>query len=130
MRLRSLGLVRYGKFTDRVLDFGEKTDGPDLHVVYGPNEAGKSTALAAFLDLLFGIERNSRMNFLHPYPAMRITAQLEMGGGVVDVCRIKRAQNSLLDGTDRPVPEQLILAHLGGSCCFPPAPGSRISAVR
>jgi uncharacterized protein YhaN len=114
MRLRSLGLVRYGKFTDTTIDFGERADGPDLHVVYGPNEAGKSTALAGFLDVLFGIEPRSRMNFLHPYPAMRITAQLELGGRMVDVCRIKRAQNSLLDGADRPVPEQLIQAHLAG----------------
>ena len=29
---------------------------PDLHIVYGPNETGKSTALGGFLDLLFGIE--------------------------------------------------------------------------
>lgn len=56
MRLRRLDLTRYGKFTDRSIDFGERTDGqPDLHIIYGPNEAGKSTAFAAFLDLLFGI---------------------------------------------------------------------------
>ncbi|HMO31239.1 AAA family ATPase, partial [Enterovirga sp.] len=48
MRLRRLDLVRYGKFTDRSLDFGERSAGqPDLHVVFGPNEAGKSTAFAA-----------------------------------------------------------------------------------
>lgn len=55
MRLKRLDLTRYGNFTGRSIDFGEKPQGqPDLHIVYGPNEAGKSTALAAFLDLLFG----------------------------------------------------------------------------
>ena len=45
MRIRKLGLRRYGKFTDAVIDFGERSAGaPDLHIVYGPNEAGKSTA--------------------------------------------------------------------------------------
>ena len=98
MRLRRLDLARYGKFTDRVIDFGERpADGPDLHVVYGPNEAGKSTAFAAFLDLLFGIDARSRYNFLHPYPAMRVGASLELSGVVRELARIKRPQRSLLD---------------------------------
>ena len=64
MRLRRLELTRYGRFTDRVIEFGPPpADGPDLHVVYGPNEAGKSTAVAGFLDLLFGIEMRSRYGF-------------------------------------------------------------------
>ena len=42
MRLRKLGLRRYGKFTDMVLDFGAQLENrPDMHIVYGPNEAGK-----------------------------------------------------------------------------------------
>ena len=57
MRLNRLDLTRYGKFTDQNINLGERKAGePDFHIVYGPNEAGKSTALAAFLDLLFGIE--------------------------------------------------------------------------
>ncbi len=47
MRLRRLDLTRYGKFTDASIEFGERIAGqPDLHILYGPNEAGKSTALA------------------------------------------------------------------------------------
>ena len=67
MRLKRLDLARYGKFTDHVLDFGEAVAGqPDLHIVFGPNEAGKSTAMAAFLDLLFGIENKSSSTFSIP----------------------------------------------------------------
>ncbi|RTL91453.1 hypothetical protein EJV44_19525 [Ancylobacter aquaticus] len=73
MRLRRLDLTRYGRFTDQSLGFGPRPEGlPDLHIVYGPNEAGKSTAFAAFLDLLFGIGTQSPFNFLHPYSTMRI----------------------------------------------------------
>ena len=55
MRIERLDLTRYGRFIDRTLDFGpHDARGPDLHVVYGPNEAGKSTLFAAWLDLLFG----------------------------------------------------------------------------
>ena len=46
MRLHCLGLTRFGIFTDRSINFGEPVTGkPDLHIVYGPNESGKSTAL-------------------------------------------------------------------------------------
>ncbi len=50
------------------LDFGEARLGePDFHLIYGPNEAGKSTLFSGFLDLVFGIERSSPYGFLHPY---------------------------------------------------------------
>ena len=102
MRLRRLDLTRYGKFTDRSIDFGERVEGqPDLHVIYGPNEAGKSTAFAAFLDLLFGIGAQSPFDFLHPYSAMRIGGALEFGTETREFARIKRPQNSLLDAEGR-----------------------------
>ena len=117
MRLARLDLVRYGKFTGRTLDFGSARAGrPDLHVIYGPNEAGKSTAFAAYLDLLFGIRATKEPNyaFLHPYPTMRIGARLDLSGGSRDLVRIRRAQATLLDAEDRPVDEGLITAELGG----------------
>ena len=115
MRLKRLDLTRYGKFTDQSIDFGGRMDGePDLHIVYGPNEAGKSTALAAFLDVLFGIETRSRFNFLHPYATMRIGASLELAGGTQEFLRVKRPQNSLLDASERPISEGALLGELGG----------------
>lgn len=115
MRLKCLDLTRYGKFTDHRIEFGERVEGqPDLHIVYGPNEAGKSTALAGFLDLLFGIETRSRFNFIHPYPTMRIGGTLELAGGPQELVRIKRPQNSLLDARDQPVAEGVLLGELGG----------------
>ncbi|WP_291820850.1 AAA family ATPase [Bosea sp. (in: a-proteobacteria)] len=115
MRLKCLDLTRYGKFTDHRIEFGERVEGlPDLHIVYGPNEAGKSTALAGFLDLLFGIETRSRFNFIHPYPTMRIGGTLELTGGPQEIVRIKRPQNSLLDARDQPMSEGTLLGELGG----------------
>lgn len=115
MRLKRLDLTRYGKFTDRTIEFGERRRGaPDLHVIYGPNEAGKSTAFSAYLDLLFGIATQSPYGFLHPYPTMRIGGAVEFADGARDFVRIKRPQNSLLDRDDRPIPEAAIRAELGG----------------
>jgi uncharacterized protein YhaN len=115
MRINRLDLIRYGKFTDHVIDFGRPQDGaPDLHLVYGPNEAGKSTLFNAWLDLLFGIGQQSSYNFLHPYPAMRIGASVELDGDDREVIRIKRPQNSLLDAADQPMAEAALSAALGG----------------
>ena len=115
MRIRKLGLRRYGKFTDEVIDFGERSAGaPDLHIVYGPNEAGKSTAMSACMDLFYGIHHQSRFNFLHPYPTMRIEAELEIFGTVRGFSRIKLPHNSLLDDAGNTVAEAMLLGELGG----------------
>ncbi|WP_426229987.1 AAA family ATPase [Pararhizobium sp. DWP3-4] len=114
MRLNRLDLLRYGKFTGRSLDFGEARPGKaDFHLVYGPNEAGKSTLFSAFLDLLFGIERLSGYGFLHPYATMRVGGVIETGGRVHSVSRVKRNQNSLLGPDDQPLPDNLFSAALG-----------------
>ncbi|WP_429808721.1 AAA family ATPase [Ensifer sp. B1-9] len=114
MRLRALDLVRYGKFTDRRLDFGENTaDVPDLHIVYGPNEAGKSTLFSGFLDLLFGIEHSSPYGFLHPYPTMRVGGTLTAADRTHRVFRVKRKTNSLVGADDQPLPDNLFSGALG-----------------
>ena len=121
MRIARLDLTRYGRFTDYRLDFGPApANGPDFHVVYGLNEAGKSTAAAAILDLLFGIEKQSaygapevRTNW-HAYSAMRIGARLELRGGAYEVARLKRDTNSLVDADNRPLEETFIKAELAG----------------
>lgn len=115
MRIRKLGLRRYGKFTDAVIDFGERSaDVPDLHIVYGSNEAGKSTAMSACMDLFYGIHHQSRFNFLHPYPTMRIEADLEIFRTVRSFSRIKLPHNSLLDDAGNTVADAVLLGELGG----------------
>lgn len=104
MRLNRLGLAAFGKFTDASLDFGDKpVDGPDLHILYGPNEAGKSTIYAAMLDFFFGIQEKSSFNFKHPYNAMRIEGDVADADGAAALVRIKRRTNDLLDGGGQPV---------------------------
>jgi uncharacterized protein YhaN len=115
MRLRRLDLTRYGKFTDFSVDFGERVEGqPDLHIVYGPNESGKSTALSAFLDLLFGIEHLSKYGFLHSYATMRVGGCLELSAGPRDLIRIKKPSPTLRDMSNEPLGEGIIAGDLGG----------------
>lgn len=112
MRLRRLDLTRYGRFTDYKIDFGE-ANGADLHIVFGPNESGKTTAFNAYLDLLYGIEKNSAYGFKHAYPTMRIGAALEFGGVAREFVRLKRQTGSLLDANDQPIAEAAIAQELG-----------------
>jgi len=76
MRLLRLFVQAFGPFTDRTLDFG--TGDQNLVLVHGPNEAGKSSALRAISDLRFGIPQQSKDNFVHAHPDMRV------GGVFVD----------------------------------------------
>jgi uncharacterized protein YhaN len=115
MRVRRLDLTRYGKFTDYSIDFGEHVAGtPDLHIVYGLNEAGKSTSLSAYLDLLFGIEERTKYSFLHQGKAMEIGACLEFDGQSHEFKRVKQRNNSLLNEQGQPVNEALLSVPLAG----------------
>ena len=56
MRLTELSLEKYGGCASRELAIPETAG---LTVVYGANEAGKSTCLEAISDFLFSIPKNS-----------------------------------------------------------------------
>ncbi|KHA63120.1 AAA family ATPase, partial [Sphingomonas sp. Ant20] len=112
MRIRRLSLERFGRFEGCELAFRSGT--PDLHVIYGPNEAGKTTSMAAVSDLLFGFEARSRYNFRFDYPLLRIGAEVEEDGRSLAVRRRKANAGSLVDADDRQMDEGPLLAMLHG----------------
>lgn len=114
MRIDGLELRAFGPFTGRVLDLSQGQEG--LHVVFGPNEAGKSSALRALEQFFFGIPPKSDDNFLHKYPAMRIGAAIRpRTGEVFRAVRRKGNKSTLRDGEDgEPVAEEQLAALLGG----------------
>jgi uncharacterized protein YhaN len=61
------------------LDFSDSHTA--FHLVYGPNEAGKSTALRALRNMLFGIPTRTPDSFRHPHPKLRIGAELIRSDG-------------------------------------------------
>ena len=112
MRLLRLDLDRYGPFTGRTLSFPPEAR---LHVVHGPNEAGKSCALAAVTDLLFGIERQTRYDFLHEGKDLRIGAEIVgRDGSRLTFRRRKGNKNTLLGPDDSPIADDALLPYLGG----------------
>ena len=74
MKLLRLLLHAFGPFTDKELSFadGGPQAGVNLHLIYGPNEAGKSSALRAMMDLRFGIPLRSPDDFLHLAKDLRV----------------------------------------------------------
>ena len=103
MRIERLDLAAFGRFTGQILDFGPGT--PDFHLLYGANEAGKSTTLAAIVDLLYGIEERSPFNFLHAYRDMRLKAAVSDGGTLLSFQRRKGRDKTLLDEGGAPIDE-------------------------
>ena len=79
MKLIKLLLQAFGPFSNKTLDFS--TGPTDLHVIYGPNEAGKSSALRAMLDLRFGIPLRSQDDFVHATADLRIAGMFAMQSG-------------------------------------------------
>lgn len=96
MRLAALQLLAYGHFTDRHLELVRRDH--DLHILFGANEAGKSTARSAISDFLFGFPGGrSDYAFRHDNPKLRIGARLETAQGHFSALRRKGHKNTLLD---------------------------------
>lgn len=101
MRIASLDLIAFGRFSDQQLTFERIS--PDFHLVYGPNEAGKTTAVEALRSLLYGIEERTPYAFLHPNPDLRVGAQLILKGQAHDIVRRKGRKNTLQDASGTPL---------------------------
>jgi len=113
MRLARLDLRAFGPFTGVSLDFSAGAPG-GLHVIYGPNEAGKSSALRAVRDLLYGFEHKTPDAHRHRSEDLRIGGLLEGPDGTLYVQRLKRRKDSLVDAEGEPLDEARLARLLGG----------------
>ena len=114
MKILRLHLKAYGPFTDTKLDLSGGQHG--LHVVYGVNEAGKSSSLRAIADLLYGIPGRTPDNFIYPYPKLRIGAELRHSdGSILEIVRRKANKKSLFDADDsKPLEDAMLDRFLAG----------------
>jgi len=112
MRFERLHIPAFGPFTD--LDIAFPAQASDLHVIYGENEAGKSSLLRAIRDLLFGIPGQSTDNFLHDHKNLRIKGEIcNRAGKRLVFQRRKGNKNTLLDADGNPLPDTGLTPFLG-----------------
>ena len=113
MKVCQLDLLRYGHLSDVALSF---PDNVRLHVVHGVNEAGKSTALAAIADALFGFGHRTDFDFLHGAPNLRVGLTLSArAGAVASFVRRKGRRDTLRNTSDQAVSDDSLRRFLGGA---------------
>lgn len=115
MRIDRFDLIAYGSFSDRSLNLSEGDAG--LHLIYGDNEAGKSTSLRALIAWLFGIPARTKDNYLHSNPQLRIGGKVKLSSGEeLEFIRRKGTKGTLLEpGTDAVIDDSLLLPFLPAS---------------
>lgn len=117
MRIRELRLIRYGKFTARNVALPARDR--DIHLIVGPNEAGKSTVRTAIGDWLFGIPARTPLAFLHPMPELRVGGVIERlasGDAVAEQFAFERTKgnkNTLRTPADANLPDAALQPWLG-----------------
>lgn len=122
MKFARLYLKAFGPFRDRVIELPAGA-GKDFHVIFGPNEAGKSTILRAVTGFLFGIPERTGDAFLHDYNALRVGATLLLpDGNRLSAMRRKARKATLFaideitgaEITERPLPDSTASDLVGG----------------
>ncbi|MBX9720509.1 MAG: AAA family ATPase, partial [Candidatus Obscuribacterales bacterium] len=114
MRINRLDLIAFGPFTAKSIDLSEGKQG--LHIIFGANEAGKSSSLRALRQLLYGIPSVSSDNFIHEYNNMRIGGQLlHSDGTLLSVVRRKGRSATLRSALDdKPLEDSALSKYLEG----------------
>jgi len=112
VRFQRLQVPAFGPFTNLDLQFLNQPS--DLHVIFGANEAGKSSLLRAIRDLLFGIPGRSTDNFRHDFSDLRIKGEIgNQAGEHLVFQRRKGNMNTLLDADGHQLPDNALVSFLG-----------------
>jgi uncharacterized protein YhaN len=114
MRIDRLDLIAYGPFTDTSLNLSDGALG--MHLIYGDNEAGKSTSLRALIAWLFGIPVRTNDNYIHANPQLRIGGKLRLSDGKeMEFVRRKGKKGTLLEPeTDDTLDDSVLSPFLPG----------------
>jgi uncharacterized protein YhaN len=114
MRILRLDLQAFGPFSGTSLELSAGNEG--IHLIYGPNEAGKSSTLRALRNLLYGIPGNTVDDFVHNKPDLRVGALLRRRDGQeLEIVRRKGYKGTLLSPDEKdPLDESVLRGFLGG----------------
>jgi uncharacterized protein YhaN len=110
VRLDRIELLRYGHFSNRCIDL--PITAPDYYVIYGDNEAGKSTLLRGISSLFFGVPTRTVDVHSCKTSELRIGATISDGEKTFSFRRRKGTSGTLLNFDDGQIPEGLVTAFL------------------
>jgi len=113
MKFAKIRFEKIGPFDDTTLDFSKGS--PGLHIVYGANEAGKSSALKYIDWFMFGIDPQNDDNFKYEYKEFLIESTiLDSNGKSTILKRTKTAKNKTLVDMNNTDATPLLATMLGG----------------
>ena len=115
MKLLRLDLIAFGPFAEAPpLLLGDGDRG--LHLIHGPNEAGKSSTLRALRALLFDYPTRTTDAHRHKFPDLRLGATLRAESGAeLGFVRRKRNVQPLWSADDlAPLPDDVLRPFLDG----------------
>lgn len=111
MKITALELKAFGPFTGKTLSF--HSNDPGLHIIFGPNEAGKSSSLRGLKALLYGFPERTSDNFLHPNDQLRVGGTLQRPDGQeLSFLRRKKRKNDILDLQGNPLDQSILIPFL------------------
>ncbi len=106
MRFESLTLEHYGRHKELPLEFPAS---PGLALIFGPNEAGKSTSLEAISDFLYGVPERSARGQIFGADKIGIKATIVRADGTrLALKRRKGRGRTLTDASGQPVDEAVL----------------------
>lgn len=112
MRFQKIGIKSVLNYDDFELNFGNDEHG--LHILYGPNETGKSTLLQIILDLLFGGKIADRYK-KHYQSNSKIQATIQdSDSDIIQIHRKKFRNQLVLDNAGNEMTEEQVRNMLGG----------------
>jgi len=111
MRFDSLTIPAFGPFSDFRLQF--ESSKYDIHLIYGRNEAGKSSLLRAIDQLFFGFPHSTSDDFRHASKNLLIGAAVTDGDQSLTFYRRKGKANTLLDAERSSLADSALEPFLG-----------------
>lgn len=107
MKIKKIDFKAFGPFTDQSLNFNSEI--PGLHIIFGPNEAGKSSALRGLKALLYGFPERTRDNFIHPNNKLLVGGCLQNPDGAeIAFLRRKKRKGDLVDADGHILPSSIL----------------------
>ena len=111
MKIKSLNLTHFGKFKSLNLPFSNES----INIVFGENEAGKSTCRYSINRLLYGLEKNEPFDFSSSNVPLAVSGELtDDRGAILKVSRQKKPRSTIMYASGDEIDETKWMSLLHG----------------